>query len=269
MGLSSLRAPPGPAIPLAAIDVDQGAHASERQKSCLSGPDLAEYSTLFARYRMEVARVMRSIMMFAAAAALVAAGGMVGTAGAQSQARAPAPGSMMGGQGSGGGMGSGDMMGSGGMGSGMMGRMMGGSGMMGGMGPSMTGQAMCSAMAGHIEGRLAYLKAELKITDAQESLWNAFAAAARENSKTMLGRCAAMMGQPGAPTAGLPDRLDQHEQFMAARLEAMRAMSKALKPLYAALDDSQKEDCGPALHGADGHDVIERRKTEYRAGSAA
>lgn len=174
---------------------------------------------------------MRSFKMSVAAAALVAAVGMISTAGAQSQApQAPSPGSMMGPPDAG------DAMGAG-----MMGRMMGGSGMMAGMGPGMMGPAMCSWMAGHIEGRLAYLKAELKITDAQEPLWNAFAAAARENSKTMLARCTAMMGQPGASTASLPDRLDQHEQFMAARLEAMRAMSKSLKPLYAALDDSQKK----------------------------
>jgi LTXXQ motif family protein len=178
---------------------------------------------------------MRSIGVFAAAAALVAAAAMIGTAGAQSQAPAPSPGSMMGTQGPGG------AMGPGGMGSSMMSRMMGGSGMMGGMGPGMMGQALCSVMTGHIEGRLAYLKAELKITTAQEPLWNAFAAAARENAKNMLARCTAMMGQSGAPTASLPDRLDQHEQFMAARLEAVRAMSKALKPLYAALDDSQKQ----------------------------
>ena len=165
---------------------------------------------------------MRSIRMFAAVAALVA--GAI-TAGAQSQAPQAPPGSMMGLPGAGGAMGPG----------------MGGSGMMGGMGPGMMGQAMCNAMAGHIEGRLAYLKAELKIADAQEPLWNAFAAAARENAKTMLARCTAMTGQPGAPAASLPDRLDQHEQFMAAGLEAMRAMSKALKPLYAALDDSQKQ----------------------------
>ena len=43
---------------------------------------------------------------------------------------------------------------------------------MGMMGPGMmagaSGPAMCSAMAGHIDGRLAYVKAELKITDTQE-----------------------------------------------------------------------------------------------------
>ena len=43
----------------------------------------------------------------------------------------------------------------------------------GGMGPGMmgwgsSGQAMCSAMAGHIEGRLVFIKAGLKITQDQE-----------------------------------------------------------------------------------------------------
>jgi hypothetical protein len=35
--------------------------------------------------------------------------------------------------------------------------------------------------------------------------------------------------------------LDQHEQFMAAQLDALRAMNKALKPLYAALSETQKQ----------------------------
>ncbi len=133
----------------------------------------------------------------------------------------------------------------------MMGRwghgMMGFGGVMGygGMGPWMmgwggSGQAMCGAMTGHIEGRLAYIKAELKIADAQEPLWNAYAAAARDNANTMLTHCTTMMGRRGTSMVSLPDRLDQHEQIMAAQLEAVRAMNKALKPLYAALNDSQK-----------------------------
>ena len=37
----------------------------------------------------------------------------------------------------------------------------------------------------------------------------------------------------------LPDRLDLHEQLMAARLDALRTINKALKPLYASFDDAQ------------------------------
>ena len=129
-----------------------------------------------------------------------------------------------------------------------------GPGMMGyvGMGPWMMGQsgfgqAMCSAMAGHIEGRLAYIKAELKITDAQESLWNAYADAARNSGNTMLARCTTMMNR--SASVSVPERLDQNEQLMAAQLDAVRAMNKALKPLYAALGDSQKQRADHILWG--------------------
>jgi hypothetical protein len=37
-------------------------------------------------------------------------------------------------------------------------------------------------MSDHIEGRLAFVKTELKITQAQLPLWNAFAAASRTNA---------------------------------------------------------------------------------------
>jgi hypothetical protein len=88
--------------------------------------------------------------------------------------------------------------------------------------------------------RLAYIKAELKVTDAQDALWNAYAAAARDNAKTMIARCSTMMGKRDSQIS-LPDRLDQNEQLMAAQLDAMRAVDKALKPLYAALSDGQKK----------------------------
>ncbi len=131
-----------------------------------------------------------------------------------------------------------------------------GPGMMGyvGMGPWMmgergAGQAICNAMAGHTEGRLAYIKAELKITDAQEPLWNAYAAAAHDNGNAMLARCTTMMSERGASTVGVPDRLDQNEQLLAAQLDAVRAMNKALKPLYAGLNDSQKQRADQILWG--------------------
>jgi LTXXQ motif family protein len=112
-----------------------------------------------------------------------------------------------------------------------------------------SGSAMCSAMAGHIDGRLAYVKAELKITDAQESLWNSYAAAARDSANTMVARCTTMIARHGGSAASLPDRLDQNEQLMAAQLDAVRATNKALKRLYAALDESQKQTADPLFWG--------------------
>ena len=153
---------------------------------------------------------MRSINR-SAAAALATAIAIVGTTSAHNQPAqlgADNPGGMMG------------MMGPGvGMGSGMMGM----------MGPDTSGAAMCSTMAGHIEGRLAYVKAELEITEAQEPLWNTYAAAARDNTNTMLARCTTMMSRHGGSTANLPDRLDQNEQLMAAHLDTKRAMNKDRK----------------------------------------
>src|SRR5215831_8361884 len=53
---------------------------------------------------------------------------------------------------------------------------------MSGMMQMMMGQ---NGMAGHVEGRIAFLKIELKITDAQQPLWNAVADAMRVNVKEM------------------------------------------------------------------------------------
>ena len=163
-------------------------------------------------------------------------------------------GAMLGDQSKGGGM-MGDQSKGGAMGQGMMGgSMMGhsGMGMMQGMGGTRGHGSMCTAMTSHIEGRLAFLKAEIKITPEQESLWNDYATAVRANAQAMTTRCASMMGQAGAKEASLPDRLDVREQFMAAQLDALRATSKALKPLYAALSDAQKQVADQLIRGMTG-----------------
>jgi hypothetical protein len=102
------------------------------------------------------------------------------------------------------------------------------------------GMPMMAAMAGHIEGRLAFLKTEIKITDAQLPLWNAFAQAARESAKAMEEMMqGGMMGMSQSGT--LPDRLAVREKIMAAHLEALRKLKTAVDPLYAALSDEQKK----------------------------
>jgi hypothetical protein len=147
-------------------------------------------------------------------------------------------GAMMGGQSQGGGM--------------MGGSMMGHSGMGMGMGGTRGHGSMCTAMTSHIEGRLAFLKAEIKITPEQESLWNDYATAVRANAQAMTPRCALMMSQAGAKEASLPDRLDVREQFLAAQIDALRATSKALKPLYGALSDAQKQVADQLIRGMTG-----------------
>jgi hypothetical protein len=121
-------------------------------------------------------------------------------------------------------------------------------------------------MGQHVEGRLAFLKTELKITPAQEPLWNTFAETIRANAQKMTGMMqggggaqgggmqgGGMMHQGGMMAQGampsLPDRLDWQEKALAARLDALRAMKGALTPLYAAFSDEQKQTADQLIHG--------------------
>jgi len=119
----------------------------------------------------------------------------------------------------------GHMMGSGSMMDGMDGRMMGHGYMMGG--PGM-----------HVEGRLAFMKTELGITDAQQGVWNTYADAVRASAGSMQQMHDMMMS--GNWPASLPERMEFHEEMMAARLEALRTLRKVAVPLYEALDEQQK-----------------------------
>jgi LTXXQ motif family protein len=62
----------------------------------------------------------------------------------------------------------------------------------------MMGSGMMGMMGEHVEGRIAFLRAELKITDAQVPQWNTFADALRANAKRMgemRNTMGGMMGQ--------------------------------------------------------------------------
>jgi LTXXQ motif family protein len=122
---------------------------------------------------------------------------------------------------------------------GAMAGMSGGMPMMGMMGPG--GGMMMRMMQGHVEGRLAFLKTELKITDAQLPLWNAVAEAIRANAKSGMGMMEEMAGGMMGQGANLPDRFAAREKMMAARLDALRRLKSAVDPLYAALSDDQKK----------------------------
>ncbi|HWE20855.1 MAG TPA: Spy/CpxP family protein refolding chaperone [Hyphomicrobiaceae bacterium] len=96
-------------------------------------------------------------------------------------------------------------------------------------------------MLDRVEGRLAFIKAELKITEAQAPAWNQLAesirAAARqhnERTKTAFGR------EEGAKT--LPERLEMHEQFVSARLDEIKQIKGSLANLYVVLSDAQKKE---------------------------
>jgi len=99
--------------------------------------------------------------------------------------------------------------------------------------------AQSGMMASNIEGRIASLKTELKITDAQAPAWNRFAEAMRAAAGSM-GNMYEQMMQSG-PAAILPARLERREKMIATHLSRVRALQDALKPLYASFNDDQKK----------------------------
>jgi hypothetical protein len=137
----------------------------------------------------------------------------------------------------------------------MMGRMrdmMGGMPMMNTM-PMMRMMEMMGlgmAATDRIEGRIAFLRAELNITEAQASAWNAFADAMRTNAKKLREVRASMMpqadaGQQQAPT--MAERLGQEERWLLARLEGTRALKSAVTNLYGTLSEDQKKTANELL----------------------
>jgi hypothetical protein len=118
--------------------------------------------------------------------------------------------------------------------------MMGMMQLMGMMGPGMDGMATID----RVEGRIAFLRTELKITDAQAGVWNAFADVLRANAKKLAEVRASMMPKPGdaQPQAStMAERLDQQEQWLLARLEGTRTMKAAFAKLNETLSDEQKK----------------------------
>ena len=128
-----------------------------------------------------------------------------------------------------------------------------------------------------VEGRIAFLRTELAITEAQLPAWNGFADALRAQARSMEASRPPMPGpgappapgqMPGRPPGGMggpmpqgmppgmmqgmmtmaapadtpfPDQADQLVQTLATRLEAARTIATAGRALYAVLDAVQRK----------------------------
>jgi hypothetical protein len=102
-------------------------------------------------------------------------------------------------------------------------------------------------MGGHVEGRIAFLKAELKITDAQTPQWNRFADVLREQAKSMNAMRDQMMKMEEPAT--LPEQLDRREKMMTSHLASMKTLKDAVGPLYASFSDEQKKTADELMIG--------------------
>ena len=108
------------------------------------------------------------------------------------------------------------------------------------MGEGWMGMGPGAMMLDHIDGRLAFLKTELKITEAQTPAWDALAKAVKDSATR---RKAAMetMFQGGLDKRTLLERVDIQEAMMTSRLDEIRTIKAALGTLYAQLSDEQKK----------------------------
>lgn len=91
---------------------------------------------------------------------------------------------------------------------------------------------------GHTEGRLAFIRVELKITDAQMPQWNAFADAVRANAAAVTDMYRSMKFRQPSGT-NLPERLANEEVAVSAHLAALKKIREAVNNLYGVLSPEQ------------------------------
>ena len=96
-----------------------------------------------------------------------------------------------------------------------------------------------------VEARLAYLKTALKITDAQQSQWDAFAGTLRKQARDADQRIKERRSQASqrperSPTSAI-ERMERRQKLMAAAAARMDETLAAAKPLYAALSPEQQK----------------------------
>jgi hypothetical protein len=89
-----------------------------------------------------------------------------------------------------------------------------------------------------LEGRIAFLKAELQITDKQVPDWNQLADALRSSRQHLL-EARKLLVMDDKVTGS--ERLEHYERHLSERLEAIKSARAAFGRLYASLNDGQKQ----------------------------
>lgn len=100
----------------------------------------------------------------------------------------------------------------------------------------------------HTEGKLAFLKTELKITADQEQAWNAFADVVRQSDQARADmrekrheRRQGFLEEKDVDVPPLDERIDQHLQSMEEHIAMARNLATATKTLYGQLTPEQQE----------------------------
>lgn len=90
----------------------------------------------------------------------------------------------------------------------------------------------------HVEGRIAFLHAELAITTEQETAWSAFADALRKNAAALKTATGGEHGHD--PESGVVGALIVKQHQLERQLDGLVAINAALGPLSATLSDGQR-----------------------------
>ena len=104
--------------------------------------------------------------------------------------------------------------------------------------------------ADRVEARIKQLHTRLKITPAQEELWNNVTHVMRDNAETMEALTRARSEKASTMTA--VDDLKSYSDIAAAHADGLKKFIAAFEPLYAGMPDAQKKSAD-ALFRQHGH----------------
>ena len=96
-----------------------------------------------------------------------------------------------------------------------------------------------------IEGRIAFFRAELGITESQAGVWEQFAEALRVSRRHLQEAQAALEHAHAQMTSA--ERLEEYERHLSSRLESLRTARTAFTQLRSVLDDRQRKEADELL----------------------
>jgi hypothetical protein len=115
-----------------------------------------------------------------------------------------------------------------------------------------------------VEARLAYLHTALKITEAQKTQWENFAAVmrrhARESDQRIQERRAKVADRSARQPLNAIERLERRQKSMEVRAQRLNELVAAGKPLYAAFTPEQKQAADEMLTSRRGHGGPDRQR---------
>jgi periplasmic protein CpxP/Spy len=91
-----------------------------------------------------------------------------------------------------------------------------------------------------VDGRIAFLKAELKVTPAQDAQWQQLAAVMRQNAQS-LDQAIANARQHRGAAVNAVERMEIRGEFAKVRAENQARLLTAFKPLYASFTPEQQQ----------------------------